>query len=168
MQRIGHLDDHRIDHREIRRHRHAVVEESRVLDHAAVVEDVLLVERPSDPLGRAALHLALDIARVDGLSSVLNGRVAEHRDLAGFGIDLDVTQVRREAGAGHGRVEGGLRDDRSAGSAHLRRDLGERQRLGLVCGAAVAGSRGGNSAAVLPCDAVELDAPDLRGAFAQL
>ncbi len=102
VQRIWHLDDHCVDHREIRRHRHAVVEEARVLDHTVLVEDVLLVERPSDPLGRTALHLALDVARVDGFAGVLNGRVAEHRDPAGFWIDLDVTHVCRESGAGHG------------------------------------------------------------------
>ena len=108
---IRHLDDHRVDHREIRRHRHAVVEEARVLDHAVLVEDVLLVERPADPLDRATLHLTLDIARVNGLAGVLNRRVAEHRDLAGFRIDLDVTQVCREARAGHGGVQGGLGDE---------------------------------------------------------
>ena len=65
MARVRHLDDHRVDHRQVGGDRHAIVEEARILQPAVLVVDVFLVERPADALRGAALDLALDIARVD-------------------------------------------------------------------------------------------------------
>ncbi len=71
MFRIGDLEDHRIEHGQVGAHRHAVVEEARVIELAVLVEDVFLAQRPTDPLGGAALDLAFDIARMDGTADVL-------------------------------------------------------------------------------------------------
>ena len=62
---VRDFHQHRFDHRQIRGDRHPVVEESRILEAALVVVDVLLVQGPSDALGRPSLDLPLDIARVD-------------------------------------------------------------------------------------------------------
>ena len=48
--RVRHLDHDGVDHRQVRTHRHAVVEEAGIIDLALLVVDVLLVQRPADAL----------------------------------------------------------------------------------------------------------------------
>jgi len=93
MARIGHLDDLGVDHRHVGRHRHAVVEVSRVFEAPLLVVDVFLVERPADALRDPALDLPLDIGGVDRLADVLGRDKAQDRHLAGFGVDLDVAEL---------------------------------------------------------------------------
>ena len=97
MGRIGHLDDDRVDHRQVERRGHAVVEVAGVLHVSLAVEHVLFVQRPADPLHGPPLHLAFDVAGMNRLAGILNGRVAQDRHLARVGIDLDVDDVRAEA-----------------------------------------------------------------------
>jgi hypothetical protein len=71
VQRVRDLDDHGLDHRQIRRDRHPIVEEARVLHHA-VGQYVCFVQGPSDALRSAALHLSFDIARMCALPTSWN------------------------------------------------------------------------------------------------
>ena len=48
---------------------------------------------------------------MDRLAGVLHGRVAQHRDLAGVGIDLHVDDVSGQRGAGAGGIHTGTADD---------------------------------------------------------
>ena len=89
-----------LDHGQVQRGGHAVVQERCVAQLAVVVVEVLFVQRHADALGGTALHLALDVGGVNGRTHVLNGRVAQNLDLAGVGIDLDIDDVRREGRAG--------------------------------------------------------------------
>src|SRR5438105_15714051 len=45
MLRVRHLDHHGVEHRQIRAHRHAIIEEAWIIDLAIPVVDVLFVER---------------------------------------------------------------------------------------------------------------------------
>ena len=99
MARVRHLDEDRVDHRHVGRDRAAVVEKARVIHAALLVVDVFLVERPADALGDAALDLALDIGWMDRAADILRRGVAQHRDMAGLGIDLDIADMRREGRA---------------------------------------------------------------------
>src|SRR5205807_2124267 len=90
-------DQERLDHRQVRGDRAAIVEEARVIEAALGVVDVFLVERPADALDDAALDLTLDIARVDRGADVLGGDEAQDLDRARLRIDLDITELRREA-----------------------------------------------------------------------
>ena len=124
-------------HRQVRGHRHAVVEEARVLHHALGIPDVLLVQRPADALRRAALHLALDVARVHGLAGVLDRGVAD--DL-GCGRSRDRPRGRRGAPRSPGRPRARRRDaradDRPAGRRPSAPSIAiERQRLVLLAAA---------------------------------
>ena len=58
-----------------------------------LVVDQLLEQRPAEPLGGAAVHLALDQRRVQRAADVLGDDVAEHGDRARVGIDADVGEV---------------------------------------------------------------------------
>ena len=82
MGRIRHLDDDRVDHRQVQRRGHAIVEIAGVQHPVLVVEEVFLVQRPADALHAPALHLPFDVAGMDRLAGVLHGRVAQDRDLA--------------------------------------------------------------------------------------
>src|SRR5262249_60443135 len=75
---VWHLDHDRLDHGEIAGNRHAVVEEAWVVQPPAGIINALLVESPADPLGHAALHLALDVAWMDGATDVLECGVAQN------------------------------------------------------------------------------------------
>ena len=155
MARVRHLDDHRVDHRQVGGHRHAVVEEARVLQLAVVAVDVLLVERPADALRHAALVLALDVARVDGAAGILDRRVAQDRDLAGLGVDLDVGDVGGEARRRAVRVDARVAGDRPAGLAGDRR----RCRVSVIGLCLPALGPAGRTAAVLVLDGVFAAAP---------
>src|SRR5258705_1494902 len=132
MLRVRHFDHYRVEHRQGRTNRHAIVEEAGVIDLAVLVVDVFLVQRPADPLRNAALHLALDIARMDGAADVLHRGVADDAHDPEFGIDLDVADVGTETTFRAFGVELHAGADRPA---HLRgfcRKLGQRQRFELT------------------------------------
>src|SRR3712207_2621990 len=59
----------------------------------------MLVERTADPLGDAAVHLAVDDHGVDDRAAVLDDDIAEDARVTRLGIDLDVRGVHgaREA-----------------------------------------------------------------------
>ena len=154
MTRVGHLNQHGIDHRQIERRRHAVVEEAGVGHDALFVVDVLLIEGPADALHGAALHLPLHIARMNRLADILHGGVAQNRDLACLRIDLHVDNVRREAAANTGRIDACPADDGAAGRVQLPCQFPERETLAPV--------RPALQDAVFIADVVRLDVPDLR------
>ena len=83
----------------------AVVEKARIIQPTLLVVDVFLVERPADALGHAALNLAFDITRMDRSADILRRGVAQHRDMPGLGIDLDIADMGREGGPGSLRIE---------------------------------------------------------------
>ena len=87
----------RVDHRQVGADRDAVVEKAGVLQPPVLAVDILLVERPADALRRTALELALDIGRVHRLAGVLDHGVAQDPGRAGFGVDLDIADMRRES-----------------------------------------------------------------------
>ena len=113
------------------RGRHEVVEEGRRERCALVVVDEVLVEHPADPLHDAARDLAFHDHRVDHDAAVLAHHVAQHRDHAGVGIDLDgahVARVRprdRRCLVPHGRLEAG----RQLGRKLTRRVVRDRRDL---------------------------------------
>src|SRR5262249_32748351 len=123
---IRDLDHDGLDIREVRRDRNPVVEETGVLQTAIRPVDVLLVQRPADALHDAALHLALDVLRVDGAARILRANVTQDLHLPGFGVDLDVAELGRKAGALASGVDGRRGDDRAAGRRALGGDLLER------------------------------------------
>ena len=73
---IRHLDQDRVDHRQVGANRYAVVEEAWVLQAAVLVVDVFLIERPADALRHTALHLALNIRGMYRPAHILDRRVA--------------------------------------------------------------------------------------------
>ena len=64
-----------------------------------------LVQRLRRALGDAAVLLAGDQQRVEDAPAVVDGDVAQHRDLAGLGVDLDDRHVRAERERRVGAVE---------------------------------------------------------------
>src|SRR5207302_1609679 len=144
-------------------YRDAVIEEAGVIEPAVLVVDVFLVERPADPLGDAALDLALDIRGVDGAADILDRGVAQDLDLPRLLVDFDVADMRRKARAGALRVDRHLGADRPAGAPGFERDLGQRQRL-----EAAGIGAGGIGLAVLPFNRVGGEVPDHRAAVFQL
>ncbi len=87
--------------------RHGVVHE-RAGQHLAVgrIVEAMLDQRLADPLGDAAVGLAVDDQRVHGAADVVDGGVAHDRQHAGVGIDLHLADVAAIAVAGvaHGLV----------------------------------------------------------------
>src|SRR5262249_34728888 len=71
----------------------------------------------------AALHLPLDVARVDRLAGVLHDREAQDLDLAGLGVDVEVDEVGRERAAPAGRVDVRATGHGAAGRHELLGDL---------------------------------------------
>ena len=104
--RRGHLDDDRLDVRQVGRGELPVVEQARVRQPPVLVEHQPLGQRDAEALHRAALHLALDAERVDGLADVLDDHEVVDRHLAGVRVHLDPRELGREAGRllGEGRV----------------------------------------------------------------
>ena len=163
MARVGHFDQHRLDHRHVRGDGHAVIQEPGVLHLALVVVDVFLVQRPTDALRRAALDLAFDVAGVDRLADILDRGVALDRDVTGLLIDRHVADVRAEAGAGALRVHRHLGVDRAAGAGRLQRQRGQIQRLERT-----GVGTGRKRLAVLPLDRFDRDLPGRGGAPLEL
>ena len=93
MHRIWNLDDDRIDHRQVRCDRYAVVKKTRIFQRALFVIDEFLVERPTDPLYGTALVLAFYIGRMNGTAGVLSGCIADDRSLPCIRVDLHVAEM---------------------------------------------------------------------------
>ena len=85
--------------------RHQVIHE-RARQHLTVfVIDHPFSEHLTEPLSDAAMDLSFDHHLVDDIAHVIDGGVADHIDLAGFGIDLDLADMAA-IGKGHlGRDE---------------------------------------------------------------
>ena len=77
------------------------------------------------PLRRTALHLSLDVTRVDGLADILDGGEAQDIDLAGFGIDCDIDDVAGVRTADAARLDRSGGADRPARAACLGGNLPE-------------------------------------------
>ena len=129
MPGVRHLDDDRVDHRQIERGGHAVIEQAGVQHGAVRAHVILLVERPADALHAAALHLPLDVAGMDGLAGVLHRGEAQDRDLAGFGIHLDVGDTAGEGAAHALRIHRAAAHHRTAGLTETRGQFAEGERL---------------------------------------
>ena len=82
-----------INKRQVGAYRHAVIEETGVLQATIVSINVLFVERPADALGRTTLELTLHIIRMNGFTGILNNRVADHLCGACFRIHFNVTDM---------------------------------------------------------------------------
>src|SRR5262245_32288313 len=162
MARIWHLDDHCINHRHVGCDWHTIIEEARVLQPSVLAIPVLLVERPSDALDGATLHLAFDVARMHCLTCVLHYRIAYYLDCTRVRIDFDVANVRAKAHTGPVGIVLEVPSDRSAGTGELTRNRLERKWLEL----ARVRSRG-FCGAILPNYGVYRDAPDRSGACAE-
>src|SRR5262245_28726342 len=162
MAGVRRLDDHCIDHRHVRRDGDSVVEEPRILEPAIRAVDIFLVERPSDTLHGATLHLTLDVAWMHRLARVLHDRIAQDLDRTRLGIDLDVADVGAETHAGTVGVVLEMASNRPAGARELLRNLLEREWLELACV-----GPGGLRRSVLPDDSVGWNAPDRRRTCAE-
>ena len=90
---VGDLNDHRVDHGQVQRRRHPVIQETAVQHDAFVVVYVLFIERPADALDYAALDLAFDVGGVDRFAGVLHGGIAQDLHLAGVRVDLHIDDV---------------------------------------------------------------------------
>src|SRR5712691_8352958 len=124
---IGHLDDHRIDHREVQTRGHAIVQEARI-DHAAgLVVVILFIQSPADALHRPALHLILHIAGMNRLAGILDGGVAQDGDLACLRIHLHIHEVRGDAWTGAARIDPSTAGDGATSGILAGRELLEGQ-----------------------------------------
>ena len=114
-----HLDDDRLDHRQVAAGQQPVVEQAGVGDPPVLVVDELLGQGHADALNGAALDLSLDRHRVDRQPSVLRG----HDPLDGrppvSGSTCDDRAGRREARERAPGAVGARADDR-AGALHRR------------------------------------------------
>src|SRR5262249_61578289 len=126
-----------------------------VVQPPAGIINALLVESPADPLGHAALHLALDVAWMDGATDVLECGVAQNGHLARLGIDLNIANVRSEPRPCTSGVNRAASIDRAACGACLGGDLRQCQRWELT---GVGACR--TSLAVIPGDGLGIDLPD--------
>ncbi len=90
MTRIRHLNQHCVDHGQIERRRHAVIQETRIDHITVVVVDELLVQGPTDTLNRTALDLAFHIARMNRRAHILSRRIAQDLHLARIRIDFHI------------------------------------------------------------------------------
>ena len=108
-------NDYRVNHGQVKRSRHTVVEQAGVVHLPVGVHVVLFVERPADALHYAALNLPFNVAGVDGLASILHRGVAEDGYLACFGVNFDVHNMSGECAAGACRIEVGASHDGTAG-----------------------------------------------------
>ena len=126
MTRVRHLDDDRVDHRQVVGDRHPVVQERAVHHVAPVVHEVLFVQAPADALGRSALHLPLDVARVDRLARVLRYCRSEHLDLARLRVGLEIDDEPCKCRADARGVDRATPGDGAARRIRLSRQLLER------------------------------------------
>src|SRR5439155_5782142 len=80
-----------------RRARQQIIRQGRGERLARLVEWHLLIERGTDPLGKAAKYLAIDHHRIDELAAVLDDRIVDDLDRADLGIDQHHGGMRRIA-----------------------------------------------------------------------
>src|SRR5258708_25107893 len=123
MPGVCFLDDDGFDHRQVEAGGHAIVEKSGVTQRALVVVKIFFVERPSESLRGAALHLTFDVARMNRLAGILRNGASENLDFAGVGIDFDVDERRRESGSDAARVHASATGDRTTRARKARRGL---------------------------------------------
>ena len=102
MIRIRDLDDHRVNHRQVRGNWHAIVEEAGVIQSTVLVINVLFVQRPADTLGGTAVDLSIDIARMDRPADILTCCKAQDLYMPRFRIDFNIDHLR----ANHAHVTG--------------------------------------------------------------
>src|SRR4029434_8847373 len=100
MARIRHFHKDRVNHRQVKGRRHAIIEEAGIDHVTTVIVDKFFVQSPTDPLHHPALNLAFGIAWVDSPPHVLHRGVAQDGNLTSIGIDLDIYDMRGE-GATH-------------------------------------------------------------------
>src|SRR5262245_42705147 len=121
MPRVWDLHDHRFDHGQVQARWHAIVKEAGVEHLALVIEDVLLVERPTDALDDPTLDLPFHVTRMDSFTSILESGITQDLGLAGLGVDFHIDDMGRKArsGASWGHVgaadNGAARGVQSAG-----------------------------------------------------
>src|SRR5580704_838944 len=96
MARGWHLDYNSFDLRQIEAGWHSIIEQPDITQGASIVVNIFLVERPTDALRRATLHLTLDVAWMERLAGVLRDSRAQYLDFSGVGVDLDVNAGARE------------------------------------------------------------------------
>src|SRR5215467_2054680 len=133
--RIRHFHQDGVDHRQVERCRHAIIEEARIDHVAVVVVDKLFVQGPTDTLHNPTLDLAFDIARVDGPPHILHCSVAQNGDLTGIGINLDIHDMRGEGATHTTRLRCCPTGDGPPHTRHLCGDLLEGHRLTGILGA---------------------------------
>src|SRR5215510_1478805 len=119
MARIRHFHKDGVDHWQVKRCRHAIIEEAGIDHVAAVAVDKLFVQGPTNTLYHPTLDLAFDIAWVDGSPSVLHRGVAQDGDLTSIGIDLDIHNMRGEGATHTAWLRRGPPGDRSTHARHL-------------------------------------------------
>ena len=76
MVRVGDLHHNGLDHGQIQRGGHTIVQQAGIDQMALVVVDILFIQGPTDSLNDTALDLALHIAGMDSLADILHGGVA--------------------------------------------------------------------------------------------
>ena len=120
----------RLEAAQLGRRRDRVVGQVRRDGVAVLVVQHLLVQRLRRALGDAAVLLAANEQRVEDAAAVVDGDVAQHRDAAGLGVDLDDRDVRAERERRVGAVEVELVAQRARLEAvgQLRRVLRRRRR----------------------------------------
>ena len=123
MARVRYFYDLSVDHRQIRCHRNAVVQETGIFQHTLVVENVFLIQGPANALGSTALHLTFNIGGVNGPARVLNGGEAQHIDLACLGINSQIAEVHREGCSSALGIQRGSSRNRTAGLTGFARKL---------------------------------------------
>ena len=125
MPRIRYLYQHRVYHRHIQRYRHPVVQERRVQHLPRLVEIVLFVQRPADPLHGAPLQLPLHVARMHRLAHILQRGIAQNVHLARLRVNLHVDYVHCESVAHAAGVHRGAPHDRPARAVQPPRKIRE-------------------------------------------
>src|SRR5215510_7950194 len=100
MPRVWDLHDHRFDHGQVQARWHAIVKEAGVEHLALVIEDVLLVERPTDALDNPTLDLPFHVTRMDSFTSILESGITQDLGLAGLGVDFHIDDMDRKARSG--------------------------------------------------------------------
>src|SRR5271156_2801806 len=121
MAGVRFLDEDGFDHRQVEAGRHPVVEETEVTQRALVVVKIFFVQRPAESLRGAALHLSLDVARMNRLAGILRDGASQDLHLAGVGIDFDVNQRGRKAWSYPARIHARTAGDRSSRAAEAGR-----------------------------------------------
>ena len=136
---FGDLDDDRVDHRQVRRDRHAVVEEARRSPSRRWRRRCTPRSAPSRcPARRRPASVPRRSSDGRPCRRPESPCSARPSTAPGLRIDLEVADVRRERRAGHRRVHRRAADDRAAGVRQLRGQLA-RVSGSVACRAATSG-----------------------------